>query len=95
MIISREEVEKVATLARLNLSDEEKDTFAYQLSDVLGHIEKLNRLHTDTIEPFSRGEVERDRLREDNTQDVFFEGDLMKNAPSRDKGHFKVPKVID
>jgi aspartyl-tRNA(Asn)/glutamyl-tRNA(Gln) amidotransferase subunit C len=93
--ISKKDVENVALLARLDLDEEEKEMFPGQLSNVLEHIDKLSKLKTDAVDFLSDSQVTRDQLREDVLRPSFFSDDLLKNAPEQDKGHFKVPKIIE
>lgn len=93
--ISENEVKKVAALARLNLTSEEASTFPHQLSDILGHIDKLNRLATDDVDITSGGSKGDTLMREDKLRESFFSGNLLSNAPQRQDTFFKVPKVIE
>ncbi|MEK6591161.1 MAG: Asp-tRNA(Asn)/Glu-tRNA(Gln) amidotransferase subunit GatC [Nitrospinota bacterium] len=94
MKLSIEEVEHVAELARLELTDSEKDRFAEQLSNILTHIDKLNQLDTDAIEPTSHVLPMKNIFRDDEIQRLFPEGDPLRNAPDKDRGYYKVPKII-
>jgi len=94
MKISLKDVEHVAGLARLNLTEEETEKFSRQLSDVLENIEKLNELKPERTGPGTGSTILRELLREDSEGPVPYEGDLMANAPEKDKGHFTVPKII-
>lgn len=94
MKLSIKEVEHVAELGRLELTDEEKNRFAEQLSNILTHIEKLNRLDTSNIEPTSHVLPIKNIFREDSTQGSL-EGDSLSNAPDKDRGYYKVPKIIE
>ncbi|MBU2591804.1 MAG: Asp-tRNA(Asn)/Glu-tRNA(Gln) amidotransferase subunit GatC [Nitrospinota bacterium] len=93
--ISEGEVKKVAALARLNLTPDEVSTFPHQLSDILGHIGKLNRLATDGVDITSSNSEEGVLMREDKLRQPFFSGDLLSNAPQREGTFLKVPKVIE
>lgn len=93
--ISEGEVKKVAALARLNLTPDEVSTFPHQLSDILGHIAKLNLLATDDVDITSANSEEKILMREDKLREPFFSGDLLANAPQREETFFKVPRVID
>jgi aspartyl-tRNA(Asn)/glutamyl-tRNA(Gln) amidotransferase subunit C len=94
MKLSIKEVEHVAELGRLELTDEEKNRFAEQLSNILTHIEKLNQLDTTNIEPTSHVLPIKNIFREDTIQ-AHLEGDSLSNAPDKDKGYYKVPKIIE
>jgi aspartyl-tRNA(Asn)/glutamyl-tRNA(Gln) amidotransferase subunit C len=94
MKLSIKEVEHVAQLARLELTDAEKERFADQLSNILTHIDKLNQLDTCNVEPTSHVLPVKNIFRDDATQGTL-EGDSLLNAPDKDKGYYKVPKIIE
>ncbi|WP_027339382.1 Asp-tRNA(Asn)/Glu-tRNA(Gln) amidotransferase subunit GatC [Halonatronum saccharophilum] len=95
MKIDKETVEKVAHLARLEVNEEEKDTFAHQLSDILDHAEKLNELDTDDVEPTAHVLPIKNVFREDKVEDSLDRELALSNAPDKDKGMFKVPKIVE
>ncbi|HBA26851.1 MAG TPA: Asp-tRNA(Asn)/Glu-tRNA(Gln) amidotransferase subunit GatB [Nitrospinae bacterium] len=95
MKLSIKEVEHVAELARLELTDAEKERFAEQLSNILTHIDKLNRLDTDSVEPTSHVLPVKNIFRDDVSRELFLEGNSLDNAPDKDKGYYKVPKIIE
>ncbi|MBI3813489.1 MAG: Asp-tRNA(Asn)/Glu-tRNA(Gln) amidotransferase subunit GatC [Nitrospinae bacterium] len=96
MKLSIKEVEHVAELGRLELTDEEKNRFAEQLSNILTHIEKLNQLDTSNIEPTSHVLPIKNIFRDDAVAQTFgSEGDSLSNAPDKDRGYYKVPKIIE
>jgi aspartyl-tRNA(Asn)/glutamyl-tRNA(Gln) amidotransferase subunit C len=97
MAISRQDVETVARLARLALTDQEKDHYTAQLASILGYIEKLKELNTDGVEPTSHTLPLSNVWREDGLRPVpgaSPEG-LLSNAPEREGPFFKVKKVIE
>lgn len=94
MKISREEVEHVAKLARLELSEEELTTFGEQLSQVLTYIGKLNELKTEGVEPMSHAVDLVNVFREDKTGESLGVEEALGNAPAREDGFFRVPKVL-
>ncbi len=65
MNIGIEQIEQVASLSRISLTDEEKDIFREQLTDILGYIEKLNELDTDDVQPMAYATSLRNVFRED------------------------------
>ena len=95
MGISIQEVEHVAKLARLDLSDQEKPLFTEQLNDILKYVEKLNELDTEHIEPTSHVIPVENVLREDELQPSLPIEKVMLNAPDEDEGQFRVPAVIE
>lgn len=95
MDISREQVEHVAKLARLAVTDEEKGVFARQLSSILTYVETLNRLDTSTVEPTSHVLPIQNVFREDEVRPSLSREQAFANAPDTDGGCFRVPKIIE
>jgi aspartyl-tRNA(Asn)/glutamyl-tRNA(Gln) amidotransferase subunit C len=95
MALSREDVEHIALLARLHLSEDEKERYREQLSNILDHISKLQELDTSNVQPMSSVVVEQSRLREDIPTPAMPREDLLRNAPSSDDDQFKVPPILD
>lgn len=91
----RMDIEKVARLARLQLSEEEKQTFALQLDQVLAHMEQLNRLDTSGVEPMSHAIPIYNAFREDETRPSFKREEVLAIGPCQEDGYFKVPRIID
>jgi aspartyl-tRNA(Asn)/glutamyl-tRNA(Gln) amidotransferase subunit C len=89
------DIEKVARLARLELSEEEKETFGNQLEQILSYMEKLNRLDTTGIEPTSHAIPIHNIFREDEVKSSFPQEEVLKIAPDEGDGHFKVPRIIE
>ena len=88
------EVEHVALLARLKLSEEEKKLFTGQLNAILDYIEKLNELDTSAIEPTFHVVSHQNLMREDEVKESFTQEASLENAPERAQGCFRVPKII-
>lgn len=95
MPLSREDVEHIALLARLHLTDEEKERYREQLSNILDHISKLQELDTSQVQPMSSVVVEQSRLREDVAGPAMPRQDLLRNAPDAADDQFRVPPVLD
>jgi len=93
--ISIQDVEHVAKLARLDLSEEEKQTYMKQLNAILQYADKLNELDTDQVEPTSHVMELVNVTREDERRSSWPIEQVMKNAPEEDEGQFKVPAVLD
>lgn len=94
-MIGREEIEKVAKLARLELTESEAERFSEQLSDILVYVEKLNELNTDGVEPLAHCLPITNVFREDNPKESLPVERAVENAPQRDGNFFKVPKILD
>lgn len=95
MKITRQEVEYVARLARLDLTEQEKTVFTSQLSSILAYVEKLNELDTSGIEPTSHVIDIINVTRPDETRDSLSQDAALANAPDKTAGHFRVPKIIE
>ncbi|MFQ5841149.1 MAG: Asp-tRNA(Asn)/Glu-tRNA(Gln) amidotransferase subunit GatC [Thermodesulfobacteriota bacterium] len=95
MKISARDVEYVAKLARLDLSDEEKDEFAVQLNDILTYMDKLNELDTKEVEPTSHVIPVMNVFRSDEVLESLPRESSLGSAPEAEKGFYKVPKIIE
>jgi aspartyl-tRNA(Asn)/glutamyl-tRNA(Gln) amidotransferase subunit C len=94
MAIDKETVKYVAKLSRIKLDDDKIDDFTHQLDDILSYIEKLNQLDTDNIQPTSHVLGLENVFRKD-INILSLDNDLtLSNAPAKEDGHFKVPKII-
>ncbi len=89
------DIEKVARLARLELSEEEKVTFGNQLEQILTYMEQLNRLDTTGVEPTSHAIPVHNVFREDETRPSFSQEEVLSISPDQEDGHFKVPRIIE
>ena len=94
MAITKKDVEYIAHLSRLNISDNEKDEYASQLSKILEHINRLNKLNIDNIEPTYYAVDTKNVLRKDIEEKSIEKEKVFKSAPSIEKNGFKVPKII-
>ena len=95
MKITRVEVEHVARLARLELSEPELDTFTVQMDSILAYVEKLNALNTDGIVPTSHAVPMENAFRTDQLRDAIGVDNALVNAPKHAESFFRVPKVIE
>jgi aspartyl-tRNA(Asn)/glutamyl-tRNA(Gln) amidotransferase subunit C len=95
MKISRQEVEHVAKLARLELSDGEQEKLADQLSGILTYVEKLNELDTSGVEPTAHVLDIKNVMRDDVAAPSLSQERALANAPEKAAGHYKVPKIIE
>lgn len=95
MEITREQVEHVAKLARLAVSEEEKVLFARQLSSILTYVETLNRVDTAQVEPTSHVIPLQNVMREDAVKPSLSRDEALANAPDSESGCFRVPKIIE
>ncbi len=95
MRISKEEIEHIAALARLSLSEEEKELFGSQLSSILDYMEKLNELDTKDIESTSHVLSLSNVMRDDTSRPSIPKEDALMNAPDHTEKFYRVPKIID
>ena len=97
MKISRQDVDYVAKLARLELSEQEKERYAGQLESILGYIDKLNALDTKDVPPTSHAMNLKNIWREDELKPCLesTREAILANAPEREDDFFKVKKVIE
>ncbi|MGH7874562.1 MAG: Asp-tRNA(Asn)/Glu-tRNA(Gln) amidotransferase subunit GatC [Candidatus Binatia bacterium] len=95
MKLSREEVARVAALARLRLTADEEAQMADQLGQILDYMDKLKILDTESVEPFSHAMEHANILREDRVTNQPDPDALLANAPDRDGRFFKVPKILE
>ncbi|MFN2272007.1 MAG: Asp-tRNA(Asn)/Glu-tRNA(Gln) amidotransferase subunit GatC [Anaerolineae bacterium] len=95
MKLSLEQVEHIAQLARLTLSDEEKALYQGQLSAILEYFEKLEGLDTEAISPTATVLPLRSVMREDEPKPSSPREDILANAPAAEDGCFEVPAVLD
>jgi len=95
MKLTRESVQRVATLARLRLTADEESALTAELDPILGYMDKLNELDTSNVELFSHVAGNPDALREDKVSNQPNADALLANAPERDETFFRVPKIIE
>lgn len=95
MSIQVNDVEHVAKLARLNLTEEERETFTGQLNAILQYAEKLNELDTDQVEPTTHVLHLSNVMREDEVKESLSQEKVFRNAPDEEDGQFKVPAVLE
>ncbi|MBU2573510.1 MAG: Asp-tRNA(Asn)/Glu-tRNA(Gln) amidotransferase subunit GatC [Elusimicrobia bacterium] len=95
MGITIKDVEHIAELARLELTEDEKKLYAGQLADILGWMEELGKADTSSAAPAPHMPGTGTALREDSARPFEDTAALLKNAPEREKDFFKVKKVIE
>lgn len=95
MNITKQEVEKVAKLARLELSDVEKAAFTQQLSQILTHVETLKQYDTTGVEPTATVLAQSNVFRIDEVRPSLPVDRAIANAPESADGCFVVPKILE
>ena len=95
MAVTLDEVRNVARLARLSFSPEEEGRMVVELNRILDYVEKLNELDTEGVPPTSHVLPISNVFREDVLVPSLPRDELLANAPSKWRGYFRVPKVIE
>ena len=94
-MIERKDVEHVARLARLALTDAEIEKMREQLNGILAYIEKLNALQTEGVEPTSHAVPMVNVMRDDAPGPCLPRDEALANAPDRAGEFFRVPRIIE
>ena len=94
MGLSRAEVEHIAELAKLALTEEEKEVFALQLSSILEYFQALQALDTTGIPPTAQVITLKNVMRADEITPSLSPEEALANAPQTEKGYFQVPTVL-
>jgi aspartyl-tRNA(Asn)/glutamyl-tRNA(Gln) amidotransferase subunit C len=95
MSLTKQEVEHIAALARLDLTEEEKERYRQQLSAILDYAARLQSLDTSLIPPTSSVLPARSVLREDEVRPSLPVKELLRNAPESENDQFRVPPVLE
>jgi len=95
MAVQDEDVKYVANLARLQVTDQEAGELKKDLNKILQHMEKLDELNTDDVEPLEHVTEQSSRLRKDTALPPLPHEDALRNAPDADSDYFRVPRVIE
>jgi aspartyl-tRNA(Asn)/glutamyl-tRNA(Gln) amidotransferase subunit C len=94
-MISREEVQHVARLARLHLTDEELERMRQQLDAILAYIDKLRELDVEGVEPTAHAVPLVNVMRADELAPSLSQDAALANAPDRAEEFFRVPRIIE
>lgn len=94
-MIDREQVRKVAHLARLELTSEEEELFTTQLGSILDYFEQLNELDVEKVQPTTRAIDVSNITRQDKLQPYPDREEILQGAPEQEGEYFKVPKIIN
>jgi aspartyl-tRNA(Asn)/glutamyl-tRNA(Gln) amidotransferase subunit C len=89
------DIDRLAVLARIELTPEEKARFAAQLGDVLAHVEQLNMVNVDGVEPTAHAFPVTNVWRADEPAPGLPVGDALANAPAKRSDQFVVPRVVE
>ncbi len=89
------EIDGLAALARLNLTENEKELFSSQVGSIIEYIGKLNELDTTQVEPTAHVLPIKNVFREDSLRASLPQEKALKNAPQTDESFYRVPKIIE
>jgi aspartyl-tRNA(Asn)/glutamyl-tRNA(Gln) amidotransferase subunit C len=95
MSVDRATVRRIARLARLAITEQEEGTLEKELSNILDWVAQLDEVDTSNVEPMTRVEDMKMKMRKDEVTAGFCAADILKNAPQVDDGYFVVPKVVE
>lgn len=95
MKLDKDVITKVAALARLELSEIEKEEFSRQLSDIIGYVEKINSLPTENVPPADHIGGLTNVVREDRAGGSMDQSLIRGISPQFEEGHFVVPRIIE
>jgi len=95
MSVSAEDVRKIASLARIAVTEDQVASMVPELNNILGWIEQLGEVDTDGVEPLAAVIPNALRLRDDIVTDGDIRDQVLANAPQAEHGFFAVPKVIE
>ncbi len=95
MAVDKDTVAKIARLARIEVSEEQQEALAGELSNILGWVEQLSELDTEGVQPMTSVVAVKLPMREDQVTDGDCADKVLANAPEPAHGFFTVPKVVE
>ncbi len=95
MPLTRAEVEHVAQLAHVGLTDEDVERFRTQLSEIVDYFQVLNRVDTEGVPPTSQALPLENVTRSDESREPLDQHEALANAPSHSHGYFRVRKILE
>jgi len=95
MKVTKETIEHISELARLNISEAEKDKMVSEMEKIISYVDKLDELDTSGVEPMEHVLPMHNVFREDEVKNSFSRDKLLECAPSHEKGCYRVPKVVE
>lgn len=93
--ISQADMENVANLSRLNIPEQDADEYIKELSEILDYIDNLQQINTDDIQPTTYALPMQNVFREDEVRPSLDREKALQNAPVKEDGYFKVPRVLE
>lgn len=93
--VSKEDLEMVAVLSRLEVPEQDKETHLRQLDSFLQYVDNLSKVDTDQVEPLAHVLPIHNVFREDEVRPSLNRELALSNAPLKEDGYFKVPKILE
>ena len=94
MSLTRQDVEKVALLARLKFDEAELEKITKHMVQIIQYVDKLSELNTEDVEPMAHALDIQNALAEDESRPSLSRKEVLKNAPKHDEEYFLVPAVL-
>ncbi len=95
MSVTKQEVKYIADLARLQFEEDDVESLAEDMNQILEHMEQLGEVDTSDVEPLEHVVDLEFRYRPDETEEPLDHEEALKNAPDADSDYFRVPRVIE
>ncbi len=95
LAVDRDEVLKIASLAKLHLTEDEVDMYTDQMNEILEYMHQLDELDTENVEPLSHVLDQLNMTRRDKEEPSLDRDEALNNAPDSDGEYFVVPKVVE
>ena len=95
MKVSKEDMETVAVLSRLSIPAEDEERATHDLEAILGYVENLNHVDTEHVKPTTYALPMQNVFREDEVRPSLERDAALSNAPAKEDGYFKVPRVLE
>ena len=95
MKVTKKDMENVAVLSRLAIPADKEEQYTNQLNDVLTYMENLNSINTDDVQPIAHVLPISNVFRDDVVKESLDRDLALSNAPLKDDGYFKVPKILE
>ena len=95
MKVTKKDLENVAVLSRLAIPADKEEQYTNQLNDVLTYMENLNSINTDDVQPIAHVLPISNVFRDDVVKESLDRDLALSNAPLKDDGYFKVPKILE
>lgn len=95
MKISKEQVEHVANLARLNLTEDEKEQMTKDMEAIINFADEINSLDINNVDPTAHVIPINNVFRKDEVKESMDRDELLSNAPNKENGCFSVPRIVE